>query len=99
MWRTKSMKSRPYAWTEWLDSSASQIQGTSAMAVADPSPVASRARARKASTLSAAGGVAFQEVAPLGQEGRAGCRLLDVRRDDRWESGWGDVVHGDTVTG
>jgi hypothetical protein len=58
------MKSRPYALTEWLDSSASQIQGTSAMAVADPSPVASRARARKASTLSAAG-ARIERLVPL----------------------------------
>ncbi len=36
--RTKSRKSRPYALTEWLDSSVSQIHGTSALAVSDPSP-------------------------------------------------------------
>src|SRR6516164_7201727 len=47
---------RPYPLSEGLDSSASQIQGTRAPAVVGASlPVASRARARKASTFSAAG--------------------------------------------
>src|SRR5271166_5926793 len=56
MCRTKSMRSRPYALTEWFDSRASQIHGTRAPAVVGASlPVASRAWARKASTLAAAG--------------------------------------------
>src|SRR3954453_12733586 len=56
MWRMKSIKSLPYALTEWLDKSASQIQGTRAPAVMLASlPVAARAWARKASTLAAAG--------------------------------------------
>jgi len=55
--------------TEWLDRSASQIHGTRAPAVAGASlPVAARARARKASTFSAARGVPLQEVASLGQQ-------------------------------
>src|SRR4051795_70629 len=56
MWRMKSIKSLPYALTEWFDRSASQIQGTRAPAVMFASlPVAARAWARKASTLAAAG--------------------------------------------
>src|SRR4051794_30141715 len=56
MWRRKSIKSLPYALTEWLDRSASQIQGTRAPAVMLASlPVPARAWARKASTLAAAG--------------------------------------------
>src|SRR3954471_13915936 len=56
MWRRKSIRSRPYALTEWFDSRASQIQGTRAPAVVGASPpVAARALARKASTLAAAG--------------------------------------------
>src|SRR5208337_4836932 len=73
MCRRKSMRSRPYALTEWLDRSASQIQGTRAPAVLGASPpVASRARARKASTLAAGRGVALQEVGPLGHQGSVG---------------------------
>src|SRR5262249_54209243 len=56
MCRRKSIKSRPYALTEWLESRASEIQGTRAPAVVGASvPVAARALARKAPTFSAAG--------------------------------------------
>ena len=47
-------------------------------------PVAAKAWARKASTLAGRRGVAFQEVAPLGQERGAGWRgSASVRRDGR----------------
>ena len=74
MWRTKSRKSRPYALTEWFDSSASQIQGTRAPATLAGPPLASRAWARKACDLVGGRGVAVEEVAALGDEGRAGRR-------------------------
>ncbi len=61
---------------------------TSALATAVASfPVASRALVRKASTFSAAGGVAFEEVARLGDEGRAG-------RQGREIGGVGVSMHG-----
>jgi hypothetical protein len=65
--RTKSMRLRPHALTEWFENSATQAEGTIASAVADQfSAVASRARDRKASTLSAA--ATFEEVTALGYE-------------------------------
>jgi len=52
---------------------------TSALATAVASfPVASRALVRKASTFSAVGGVALEEVARLGHDGRAGRRGREV---------------------
>src|SRR3954471_4366931 len=80
MWRRKSIRSRPYALTEWFESRASQIQGTRAPAVVGASPpVASRARARKASILAAAGASPSRKslrsgtrAARAGAEGGAG---------------------------
>ena len=64
------MRSRPYALTEWLDKSASQIQGTRAPAVMLALlPVASRARARKASTLVAAGASPSRKSVRSGMSG------------------------------
>ena len=77
------MKSRPYALTEWLDSSASQIHGTSAAAVSWLPPAASRARDRKAWTLSAAGASPFRKSLRPGDEGGAMERL---GRAGSWES-------------
>jgi len=74
---------------EWLDSSASQIQGTSAPAVADRSPVASRARVRKASTLSAAGASPSKKSLRSGARGgRAESGLSAAGgKAGSWESG------------
>src|SRR5262249_31060628 len=73
MWRTKSMRSRPYALTEWLESRASQIQGTRAPAVVGASaPVAANAWARKASTLAAAGASPSRNSLRSGTRGTRG---------------------------
>ena len=74
MWRTKSMRSRPYALTEWFESSTSQIQGTSAAVALGVSLVGGRERpGQEGLDLLGRRGVAFEEVAPLGQErGAAG---------------------------
>src|SRR3954447_3681841 len=73
MCRRKSIKSRPYALTEWFESRASQIQGTRAPAVVGASPpVAARALARKASTLAAAGASPSRKSLRSGTRGGRG---------------------------
>ena len=86
MWRTKSMRSRPYALTEWFESSTSQIQGTrAAVALGVSLSVAEKARARKASTFSAAGASPSRKSLRSGRSGvrRGGSRFGIRRREGR----------------
>ena len=66
------MKSRPYALTEWFDSSASQIQGTSAPGRGRSVAVRLQGAGQEGLDLVRSRDVAFEKIGPLLDEGRRG---------------------------